>query len=136
DDVAFELTVLDGNGVGAEQDAATVSLSGTGTAGDVWRLALTPTASGSGTVPAGGDLDTVATGLAATLDGVSYVAHAKDAQVTITRVGGGSFSVVASITPSGSATWPGTATTHALQLTGPVNVGDTWTLTVGGTTFT
>jgi len=63
---------------------------------------------GTGTVPAGGSLTTVAGGIASTLNGAAFVATSKDGQVTVTRVGGGTFTVGSKIAANGSATWPGT----------------------------
>ncbi|MDX6411834.1 MAG: mucin9, partial [Gaiellaceae bacterium] len=127
--------------IGDEQFAATVTLNGTGTKDDVWSVTATPTpsgaaATGTGAVPTGGSLTTVAGGIASTLNGAAFVATSKDGQVTITQVGGGAFTVGSKIAANGSATWPGTPATSAVTLTGAANTGDTWTLTVGNTTFT
>ncbi|MFL6014724.1 MAG: beta strand repeat-containing protein, partial [Gaiellaceae bacterium] len=120
-----------------------MTLSGTPNADDTWRISLVGSGSGGNDPTATltstdtNSTSTTASNLAGSLTGNAFYAVAKGSVVYLARsdTAHDSFTAAATITPAGSAS-QGTGTTHTLTLTGPINAGDTWTLSLDSTALT
>ena len=113
--------------VGAAQDAAKITLSGTPNTGDTWRLTVGAESASS----AADALTDKATALAAGL-GSTVIAVAEGAAVFVTNVAGGAVTTTRSITPATATAAVTSAETRAITFTGPIYTGDTWAVTGAG----